>query len=161
MLTFWLLVPQSAVKSFLLNLLKIILKVFVNPATGRYAWIGLDECEVAYLNDFRWSTEIKAWAYFLLLLEGQTVHLPRPKNQFATDMCIDRSNTIPFFATSKTDIEYIGKYNVRDHRECDMMSSWWMTFRFTKQIETPELIEPCPKCFSRLILEGAEANADY
>ena len=153
--------PTNCGKSFLLNPLEIIFKSFVNPATGRYAWIELDECEVAYLNDFRWSTEIIAWADFLLLLEGQTVHLPRPKNQFATDMCIDRSNTIPFFASSKTDIEYIGKYNVRDQRECDMMSSRWMTFRFTKQIKTPELIEPCPNCFSRLILEGAEANAEY
>ena len=153
--------PTNCGKSFLLNPLEIIFKSFVNPATGSYTWIGLDECEVAYLNDFRWSTEIIAWADFLLLLEGQTVHPPRPKNQFATDMCIDRSNTIPFFATSKTDMEYIGKYNVRDQRECDMMSSRWMTFRFTKQIKTPELIEPCPKCFSRLILEGAEANAEY
>ena len=71
-------------------------KCFVNPATGKYAWVGLDECEVAYLNDFRWSAEIIAWNDFLLLLEGQTVHLPRPKNQFATDMVIDRENTMPF-----------------------------------------------------------------
>ena len=82
---------------------------FVNPATGRYAWVGLDECEVAYLNDFRWSQEIIAWKDFLLLLEGQTVHFPRPKNQYATDMCINRTNTIPFFGTSKGPIEYTGK----------------------------------------------------
>ena len=44
-------------------------------------WVGLDECEVAYINDFRWSTEIIAWIDFLLLLEGQKVHLPQPKNQ--------------------------------------------------------------------------------
>jgi len=104
--------------------------MFVNPATGRYAWIGLDECEVAYLNDFRWSAEIIAWNNFLLLLEGQTVHLPRPKNQFATDMCIDRNNTIPFFATSKCAIEFIGKFNVKDERETDMMSSRWFTIPF-------------------------------
>jgi len=82
----------------------------VNPATGKYAWIGLDECEVTYLNDFRWTPEIIAWIIawsdFLLLLEGQTVHLPRPKNQFSTDLCIDRTNKIPFFATSKSEIEY-------------------------------------------------------
>jgi len=134
--------PTNCGKSFLLNPLEIIYRAFVNPATGKYAWIGLDRCEVAYLNDFRWSAEIIAWSDFLLLLEGQTVHLPRPKNQFSSDMCIERSNTIPFFATSKTDIEFIGKFNTRDERETDMMSSRWNTFYFLKQIENPEHTEP-------------------
>lgn len=146
--------PTNCGKSFLLNPLEDMFKAFVNPATGKYAWIGLDECEVAYLNDFRWSPETIAWGDFLLLLEGQTVHLPRPKNQFSTDMCIDRSNTIPFFATSKTDIEYIGKYNNRDQRETDMMSSRWMTFRFNRQIENPQFIEPCKHCFAKFIMAG-------
>ena len=112
--------PKKCGKSFLLNPLEILFKDFVNPATGRCAWIGFEECDIAYLNDSRWSTEIIAWADFLLLSEGQTGHL---KNQFATDMCIDCSNTVPFFATSKTDIKYIGKCNGRDQRECDMISS--------------------------------------
>ena len=146
--------PTNCGKSFLLNPLELIFNAFVNPACGKYAWIGLDDCEIAYLNDFRWSPETISWSDFLLLLEGQTVHLPRPKNQFVTDLRIDRSNTIPFFATSKTDIEFIGKYNVRDDRESDMMSSRWMTFRFMKQIESPEHIAPCPKCFAKLIMEG-------
>ena len=79
----------------------MIYKAFINPANALYAWIGLEECEVAFLNDFRWTPEIIAWSDFLLLLEGQTVHLPRPKNKFSSDMEIDRNNTIPFFATSK------------------------------------------------------------
>lgn len=37
--------PTNCGKSFLLNPLELIYKAFVNPATGRYAWIGLDECE--------------------------------------------------------------------------------------------------------------------
>ncbi len=32
--------------------------------------------------------------------EGQTVCLPRPKNMFATDLCIRRENTIPFLLFS-------------------------------------------------------------
>jgi len=44
------------------------------------------------------------------------VHLPQ--DQFTSDMCIDRNNTIPFFATS-----FIGKFNTKDERETDMMSS--------------------------------------
>ena len=65
-------------------------KAFVNPVTGRYPWVGPDECEVVYLNDFRWSTEIIAWSDSLL--EDKTVHLTRPKNQYATDMCIKLKN---------------------------------------------------------------------
>ena len=105
--------PTNCGKSFLLNPIELMFHAFVNPASGRYAWVGLDECEVAYLNDFRWTSESIAWSDFLLLLEGQTVHLPRPKNQFATDMRIDRENTIPFFATSKAQIEFVGRYGVR------------------------------------------------
>ena len=64
--------------------------MFCNPAKGKYAWVGLNECGVAYLNDFRWPAELILWNDFLLLLlEGQTVHLPRPKNQFHTDKLID------------------------------------------------------------------------
>ena len=73
--------PTNCGKSLLLNLIEFMFKAFVHPATARYAWVGLDECEVAYINDFRWSTEIIAWIDFLLLLEGQKVHLPQPKNQ--------------------------------------------------------------------------------
>lgn len=152
--------PTNCGKSFLLNPLELVFKAFINPATSKYAWIGLDECEIAFLNDFRWSSEIISWSDFLLLLEGQTVHLPRPKNQFASDMLIHRSNTIPFFATSKTEIEYIGRYNERDQRESDMMSSRWMTFKFFKQIEKPEHIEPCPKCFAKFVMEGHQENVD-
>ena len=135
-------------------------KAFVNPATDRYPWVGLDECKVAYLNDFRWSTEIIAWSDFQLLLEGQTVHLPRPKNHYATDMCIQRENSIPFFATSREPIEFIGKYNIRDERESAMMSSRWHTFNFTHEIENVKNIDPCTCCFSILVLMGAEEDGD-
>ena len=51
--------PTNCGKSFLLNPLET-LKAFVNPATDKYAWIGLDGCEVAYVNNFRLSLEIFA-----------------------------------------------------------------------------------------------------
>lgn len=154
--------PTNCGKSFLLNPVELIFQTFVKPATSRYAWVGLDECEVAYLNDFRWTPEIIAWSDFLLLLEGQTVHLPRPKNQFATDMLIDRTNTIPFFCTSKEPIEFVGKYNTRDERETDMMSSRWLSFQFSYQIPGEQMkdLEPCTTCFSKLVLLGSEADSN-
>ena len=65
--------PTNCGKSFLLNPIELMFKAFVNPTTVRYVWVDLDECEVDYLNNFRWSTEIIAWSEFLFLLEDQTV----------------------------------------------------------------------------------------
>ena len=55
--------------------------------------------------------ELISWNEFLLLLEGQTVHLTRPKNKFSS------KNPMPILATSKEAIEHVGKYNVKDQRE--------------------------------------------
>ena len=152
--------PTNCGKSFLLNRIEIMIKAFVNLANGRYSSVGLDECKVAYLNNFRRIIEIIAWSYFLLLLEGLTVHLPQPKNQYATDMCIQRENTIPYFATSREPIELIGKYNIRDERESIMMSPRWHTLNVTHQIENAKIIDPCTGSFSQLVLVGAEEDDD-
>ena len=56
-----------------------------------------------------------AWKELLLLLEGQTVHLPTPKNIYARDICINRDT--PIFATGKAEVKYIGKLNTIDDIE--------------------------------------------
>ena len=89
----------NCAKTFLLIPLQIIFKTFSNPSNDKYAWIGVDKAQVVFLNDFRWSQEMIAWKELLLLLEGQPVHLPSPKNHFSSDICI--SNDIPVFSTSK------------------------------------------------------------
>ena len=104
--------PTNCGKSFLLDPLELIYKMFINPSATSYAWVGLEESEIAYLNNFRYTPECIKWSDFLLLLKGQTFNLPRPRNQFSSDLTILRDNTIPFFATSKSPIEYIGKSNV-------------------------------------------------
>ena len=73
---------------------------FSNPAADKYAWVGEDKSEVILLNDFRWSKELIEWKSLLLLLEGDQVILPVPKNHFVTDVCINRDT--PVFATSKS-----------------------------------------------------------
>jgi len=142
--------PTNCGKYFLLNPIELMYNCFVNPASGKYAWVGLDEKEVAYLNDLRWTEELIRWSDFLLLLEGQTVHLPRPNNQFAIDLVITRENTLPFLSTSKAPIEFIGRYNCRDKRESEMMNSRWKVFSFKKQIENPR----DPHCFAKLVVQG-------
>ena len=87
-------------KSFLLDLLEFIHKTFMNPSATSYAWVGREEYEIAYLDDFCYTPECIKWSDFLLLLEEQTVNLPRPKNQFSSDL------TISFFETSKSNRIY-------------------------------------------------------
>ena len=71
--------PANSGKSFLVSPLKSVFKTFTNPATGTFAWMGVEDAEVVLLNDFRWHPSIIAWGDFLQLLEGDTVHIPARK----------------------------------------------------------------------------------
>ena len=120
-----------------------------------YSWINLENKEVAFLNDFWWSPESVVWSDFLLLLEGQTVNLPCPKNQFTSDLLTDKSKNLAIFATSKVPIKYVGKSNLQDNRETNMMASRWQMFSFLHEVEWPRVIKPCPRCFADLVLSIA------
>ena len=72
--------PANCGKTFILNPLNSIFHTFSNPATTSFVWVGAQDCEVIFLNDFHWSDKIIPWHDLLLLLEGQTVHLPAPKS---------------------------------------------------------------------------------
>ena len=145
--------PTNCWKSFLLDPSELIFNAFVNPATTKYSWTNIENKEVAFLNDFRGSPKSIARSDLLLLLEGQTVNLPRLKNHFASDLLIYRSNNL---ATSKGRIKHVGKFNLQDDRETDMMASRWQFFSFFHEIERPRVIKPCSRCFGELVLLGAE-----
>ena len=146
--------PTNCGKTFLLRPLELIFKIFSNPAADRYAWVGAEHAEIIFLNDFRWSKELIEWKSFLLLLEGDRVNLPAPKNHFSTDVCI--SEDTPIFATSKSIIKYKGSYNSQDQAEDDMMASRWKVFTFFHSIPENEQkdVDPCAKCFANLVLIG-------
>ena len=97
-----------------------------------------------------------AWKELLILLEGQAVHLPSPKNHYSNDTCIDKDT--PIVATSKGEITYVGKYNSLDPIENEMMSIRWKTLKFSSQIAQSDQddLTPCPKCFAKLVMEGTE-----
>ena len=42
--------PANCGKTFLISPLKSIYECFVNPASGSFAWVGVDEAEVVLLN---------------------------------------------------------------------------------------------------------------
>ena len=76
----------------MLKPLELIYDVFSNPANDKYAWVGADTAEIIVLQDFRWCRDSIPWKDLLLLLEGETVKLPAPKNQFSTDVVIKKDN---------------------------------------------------------------------
>ena len=103
------------------------------------------------MQDFRYSKETIAWKDLLLLLEGETVKLPAPKNHFSSDIEI-KSDT-PVFATSKCRIKFRGPYNAEDDRETAMMDSRWRIVEFKHSFAEHEqkCIKPCPVCFAKLV----------
>jgi len=147
--------PANCAKTFMLLPLTKIYNSFSNPATSTFAWVGADEAQIMFLNDFRWCQQIIAWHDLLLLLEGELVHLPAPKTHFSRDLVI--SGTIPIFATSKQQLIYI-KGSMMDDRETEMMAVRWRHFIFHSQISEGEQkkISPCGHCFAKMIYENLQ-----
>lgn len=145
---------SNCAKTFILKPLKNIFgeKLFDNPANDKYAWVGAEKAQVILLQDFRFSKDVIAWKDLLLLLEGETVKLPAPKNHFSKDVVIDTD--VPIFATSKSPITYKGPFNAEDERETDMMNSRWRIIKFKHVFEEKEQrkIKPCGSCFAKLVL---------
>ena len=50
--------PANRSKPFILDPLRVIYKPFVSPATCSYAWLEVEETEVIFLNDFRYTPAI-------------------------------------------------------------------------------------------------------
>ena len=146
--------PTNCAKTFMFKPLVNIFKehVFENPANDKFAWVGAGEAKVIMLNDFRWHKECISWKDLLLLLEGETVKLPAPKNLYAQDVCI--SGDVAIFATGKSTITFKGPYNAVDRVEDDMMASRWKVFNLSHQFSEAEQksVEPCSRCFADLVL---------
>ena len=126
--------------AFLLKPLEILFWAFTYPETNKYAWNGADQAEVIVLQDFRWNSELICWKDLLLLLEGEKVQLPSPKNQFPTEV-----TAISIFATSKKEIELVGKHNTLDDRERELIDVGLNIFTFTHRIKhiDQNVITPC------------------
>lgn len=143
--------PANCGKTFILNPLTCIYNTFCNPATGSFAWIGVEKAECIFLNDFRWSPQLIPWQDLLLLLEGHVVHFPAPKTHFAKDIAFDMDT--PIFSTSKNALLYI-KNGMIDERETEMMRVRWTVIQFNRQIPRQQQrdVPACARCFANLIL---------
>ena len=134
-----------------MNLLTLLFFAFSNPATTTFAWMGAEQAEVIFLNDFRWSSQLISWHDLLLLLEGQLVHLPVPKTHYNSDISLTRD--IPIFCTAKEELSYVSG-GILDTRETEMMRVRWRVFSFHSPISEEEHVDipSCPHCFAELIL---------
>jgi hypothetical protein len=147
--------PSNSGKTFILKPLRLIFNAFTNPATGTFAWSGVEDAEVVLLNDFRWHPSIIAWADFLQLLEGDIVHIAAPKNVCSKD--IEFKQDTPFFATADAPIVLV-KGGSLDQCNTQMMEVRWVFFHFWRQIPEESQVEllPCPKCFAKLIIDYSD-----
>ena len=151
--------PSNCGKTFLLSPLTKIYRCFSNPATGSFAWLGIEKAEVIYLNDFRWTSKIIEWSDFLRLLEGDEVHFPAPKTTYAKDIVLTGDMDAPIFATS---IRPISRYTdeAKSHGETVMMNFRWHVITFSHQIVAQDMVDvtPCPTCFAKLILDNSDTS---
>lgn len=139
-------------KSFLFYPLKEIYNCFSNPASSTFNWIGVENAEVIFLNDFRWEPAVIPWFQLLQLLEGDVVNFPAPKNHSQSNICFTRDS--PIFATSADEIvsNKIGSLMIK---ETKMMKKRWKVFNFTHEIPEHEIreVKPCGICFAKLITD--------
>ena len=146
--------PANCGKTSLVLPLKEIFECFVNPASGSFAWLGIEDAEVVLLNDFRWKPSLIPWCEFLQVLEGDTVHFPAPKNQISKDIVFEKDT--PFFATSDAPLALINGGTI-DSVNTEMMHVRWDMFQLHRQIprENQKELKPCCSCFAKFIIGNA------
>ena len=127
--------PANCGKTFLISPLKSIYECFVNPASGSFAWVGIEEAEVVLLNDLRWKPSLIPWCEFLQVLEGDTVHFPAPKNFVRKDIVLEKDT--PFFATSDASLALVLGGSV-DRLNTEVMDVRWRMFKLHRQITRDE-----------------------
>ena len=50
--------PANCGKTFILKPLQKIFHAFSNPSVKSFAWVGVEQAEIIFLNDFRWSEKL-------------------------------------------------------------------------------------------------------
>ena len=140
----------NCAKTFMLKPLRKIFQTFSNPATGSFAWLGVEKAEMIFLNDFRWDKTLISWKDFLLLLEGDELHFPAPKTSYSEDILFDRDT--PIFCTADECFKKGANCPIENY----MMTLRWVKFEFIYEIPRNKIVKinPCGRCFADLILNN-------
>ena len=155
--------PTNCGKTFLVEPIIMLLdNVFANPPSSLFSWLGVENADVVFLNDFRWAPpkhggciELDA---LLRLLEGANVTLPAPMNSYTKHTRV--TTDIQIIATSSMVIRYWKAdpdepQTDRHKLENEMIESRWKVFKFRSQISKRKNISDIPQCincFAKLIL---------
>ena len=136
-------------KIFLLKPLKIIVSCFVTPAKGTVNWVGAENSQCVFLNDFRWSTKVipgYVWRGNPFRKRGSPFRCSLRREAYVnkgyTNLWnIKNKNTKIRVLTSG----WSGNRDVRQSVE---------EFRISLQVDvnTKTDLESCPRCFAKLIL---------
>ena len=121
-------------------------------STASFAWVGVEDAEIIFLNDFRRNPVIIAWADFLRAMEGDTGYFPAPKTFCKQDM--ELANDTPFLETADAPLVPVKGTSI-DRANPNMMDVRWCMFHFWHQIpqaEQPNLIS-YGHCFAKFILD--------
>lgn len=102
------------IKTITLNPIISVFHTFCNPTCHSFSWLGAENAECIFLNDFPWSQ----WRDFPLMYDRQMLHLLALKTHYTKDIVFDRDK--PIFCTRKQPIIYI-KNGMIDERETEMM----------------------------------------
>ena len=145
--------PANCGKTFILRPLCDMFNAFVNPASGTFAWVAVEEAEIIFLNDFRWSERILPWQDLLRLLEGDKIHIATPKTHFAQDIILEKDT--PIFCTGPSRIRKFSRDDDVNKIESEMMEIRWKIFIFFHQLRSADAkdVPSCPRCFANLVLE--------
>ena len=144
--------PHNCGKTFLLKPLSLVYRSFVNPGTSTFVWVGAEQAELLFLNNFRWGPQVIPWHDLLLLIEGEPVHLPGPKTHHAQDILL--TSDTPTLATSFSELQFI-KHGVICDTETEIMKVRWKAFKFHRRISESQQrsISSCGRCFAQLALQ--------
>ena len=119
--------------------LKLIFNTLCNPTTGVFAWVGVEDAEIIFLNDFWWKTSIIAWSDMLQLLQGDITHLPALKNFCKRNTELTKDT--PVFAMANAPLILI-KGGAIDGVKTEFMNARWRFFHFWWHIpEIPEMLK--------------------
>ena len=120
--------------------------------------MGVEQAEIIFLNDFRWSEKLISWQDLLKLLEGDAIHIAASKTHFSKDIVMDKDT--PIFATSISPIRSYSNGRINE-LETEMMEVRMKTFRFYNQFQQQiKELPPCPKCFADLVLKSSFLTKD-
>ena len=105
---------------------------------------------VTVLDDWRFNEDIIGYPLQLLWFEGKPIVIARPLNQFSGHLKYTKKD--PAFITALvSDITRLKGKKI-EGGDVAMMMKRLKVFEFKYVFEVPVHVEPCPRCFAKLLL---------